>query len=215
MIRRGRVIGFGAAIIAAIAVLVFAPHSFSGIVRDIAAYDLGAVILLVAIYALTMSDNPDLTRMRAGTDDPGRYVVFVSILISCAIAMGSALLVIPKPQKFVHPWETEFVLVLGIIAVACAWTLIHTAMSLRYARLFYYDDDGEGIGGLEFPKTPYPDDFDFAYFSFIIGMTFQVSDVMVTDTAFRRHVLYHSIISFVFNTAIIALGVNIVSGLIH
>ena len=88
-------------------------------------------------------------------------------------------------------------------------------MSLRYARLFYYDDDGEGIGGLEFPKTPYPDDFDFAYFSFIIGMTFQVSDVMVTDTAFRRHVLYHSIISFVFNTAIIALGVNIVSGLIH
>jgi len=203
MIVRGRVIGFGAAILIAVAVLIFAPHSFSGIVRDIAAYDAGAIVLLVAIYSLTMSDDAEHTRMRAGTEDPGRYIVFFAILVSCVIAMGSALLVLPKPHKFVHVWETQFVMVLGIIAVGCAWTLIHTAMSLRYARLFYYDDgDGTGIGGLEFPRTPEPDDYDFMYFSFIIGMTFQVSDVMVTDSGFRRHVLVHSVISFAFNTAI-------------
>lgn len=215
MLLRGRLIGFGAAIVAAVLVLVFAPHSFSGIVRDIAAYDAAALVLLVAIYSLTMSNDPLETRMRAGTEDPGRYLVFFSIVISCIIAMGSALLVLPKPHKFVHGWETQFVMVLGLIAVACAWTLIHTAMALRYARLYYFDDDGTGSGGLEFPKTPQPNDHDFVYFSFIIGMTFQVSDVLVTASWFRRHVLYHSVISFVFNTAIIALGVNIVSGLIH
>ena len=214
MLVRGRIVGFGAAILAAIAVLAFAPHSYSGIVRDIAAYDAAAFVLLVAIYALTMSNDPLETRARAGSDDPGRVLVFFAILASCLIAMGSLLLVLPKPHKFVHAWETQFVMVLGLIAVACAWTLIHTAMSLRYARLFYYDD-GEGTGGLEFPKTPQPDDYDFMYFSFIIGMTFQVSDVIVTSGTFRRHVLFHSIISFTFNTAIIALGVNIVSGLIH
>jgi uncharacterized membrane protein len=216
MIVRGRVIGFGAAILTAVAVLLFAPHSLSGIVRDIAAYDAGAIVLLVAIYSLTMSSVPERTRTRAGTEDPGRIIVFFAILISCVIALGSALLVLPKPHTFVHVWETQFVMILGVIAVGCAWTLIHTAMSLRYAHLFYYDDgDGTGIGGLEFPKTPHPNDYDFMYFSFIVGMTFQVSDVVVTDTGFRRHVLYHSILSFAFNTAIIALGVNIVSGLVH
>lgn len=83
--------------------------------------------------------------------------------------------------------------------------------ALRYARL-YYRDDGAGEGGLEFPGKEPPDDFDFAYFSFTIGMCFQVSDVSVSSRLIRRTVLVHSLVSFLYNTAILALALNLVFG---
>ena len=89
--------------------------------------------------------------------------------------------------------------------------------TLRYAHLFYFDenDDHQADGGLTFPGTQKPNDYDFAYFAFVVGMTFQVSDVQVTRPAMRKVVLLHGLISFGYSTAILALGVNIVSGLLH
>jgi uncharacterized membrane protein len=91
---------------------------------------------------------------------------------------------------------------------------------LRYAHFYYCDMDGndEGKvlkpGGLEFPGDDEPDYLDFAYFSFVIGMTFQVSDVQITSKRIRRLSLMHAILSFAFNTIIVALSINIISGLI-
>jgi uncharacterized membrane protein len=87
--------------------------------------------------------------------------------------------------------------------------LLHTAYTLHYAGLFYADPDM--AGGLEFRGGP-PDDADFAYFAFGIGMTFQIPDVNVTNRQMRRVVLAHQLVSFAYNTAILALVVNLLAG---
>jgi uncharacterized membrane protein len=81
--------------------------------------------------------------------------------------------------------------------------------ALRYAHLFYRDDD-EGVGGLGFPGKSPPDLFDFAYFSFTLGMTFQVSDVVIESQQIRRTALLHAVLSFAYNSAILALVINLV-----
>ena len=102
---------------------------------------------------------------------------------------------------------------LAFWAVVSAWAVTHTAFTLRYAHL-YYDDSG-GKGGLDFPGGEPPDDFDFAYFAFTVGMCFQVSDVAVSRSAFRRWVLAHALLSFAYNTAIVALTINLLADLLR
>jgi uncharacterized membrane protein len=104
----------------------------------------------------------------------------------------------------------------GIAAVILGWLIIHTTFIFRYAYLYYYDSDADGTAqrGLSFPGTNEPDDYDFAYFSFVIGMTFQVSDVQISDPGIRTIVLVHALLSFAYNTAILALVVNLASGLL-
>jgi uncharacterized membrane protein len=95
---------------------------------------------------------------------------------------------------------------------------MHTVFSLRYAHLFYRESGAapsEGLaGGLAFPEEPEPDYLDFAYFAFVIGMTCQVSDVQITSRPIRHLALLHGVLSFAFNTVILALSVNIISGLL-
>jgi uncharacterized membrane protein len=118
---------------------------------------------------------------------------------------------------------------LTLVAVVASWLIVHTMFCLRYAHLYYSPSDiskTEPSGGLDFPiqnqsdqqsgqQPDYqPDYLDFAYFSFVVGMTAQVSDVEVTSRSLRRLVLLHSLLSFAFNTIVIALTVNIVSQLL-
>ncbi|PTT03492.1 DUF1345 domain-containing protein, partial [Flavobacterium sp. HMWF030] len=100
--------------------------------------------------------------------------------------------------------------------VVLSWLLLHTTFTIRYAH-FYHDHNelntGSSIGGIEFPGKSKPDYLDFAYFSFVIGMTFQVSDVVITSKTVRRFALMHSLISFLFNTIIVALTISAISNL--
>ena len=108
-------------------------------------------------------------------------------------------------------------LLLALVTVVLSWLLVHAVFGLRYAHKFYDDNDaitGSRTGGLDFPGEDSPDYRDFAYFSFVIGMTCQVSDVQVTSREMRRRVLQHGVLSFGFNTVILALTVNTVSTLI-
>jgi len=105
--------------------------------------------------------------------------------------------------------ESTFWCALAIGAVGLAWTLTHTAFTLRYAHLYYR---GRERGGLTFPGTDEPCEMDFAYFAFTIGMCFQVSDVVVCDARVRRTALAHALLSFVYNTTILALVLNLVFG---
>ena len=105
-------------------------------------------------------------------------------------------------------------LILAIVTIALSWTLVHTSFALHYAHEFYR---GSKPGGLQFPggETHAEADYwDFVYFSFVIGMTAQVSDVGITDRVIRRTATVHGIISFVFNTALLALMVNIAASAI-
>ena len=97
-----------------------------------------------------------------------------------------------------------------------SWVLVHTTFCFHYAHL-YYDDSKDSTeihaGGLDFPEEKKPDYIDFVYFSFIIGMTFQVSDVAITSRTIRRLALLHGLISFGLNTFVVALTINLIAGL--
>lgn len=96
------------------------------------------------------------------------------------------------------------------LAVVLSWVVTHTMFTLRYAHLYY--GDGE-VGGLDFPGVEPPVDDDFAYFAFTIGMCFQVSDVVISSSRIRREALLHALLSFVYNTVILALSLNLVFSL--
>ena len=102
---------------------------------------------------------------------------------------------------------------LAAVTILLSWAFTHTIFALHYAHEYYDENAGKG-GGLKFPGDEPPDYWDFMYFSFVVGMTFQVSDVQVEDHKLRREVLAHGVLAFFFNVAIVALTINIVVGLI-
>ncbi len=152
--------------------------------------------------------NADKTRRRASLEDPGRTVVWLIILAGCVFSLGASLVLMGEKEEMV---QNRGLLVCACLwAVLSAWFLTHTSFTLRYAHLFYRDEGKEG--GLEFPGGQPPDDWDFAYFSFTLGMCFQTSDVGVSDRSIRRTALLHAILSFFYNTAILALTFNLIMG---
>jgi uncharacterized membrane protein len=107
-------------------------------------------------------------------------------------------------------------IIVAIAGMLLSWFLVHTFFALRYAHLFYGDHKTKPdihAGGLIFPSEQHPDYLDFAYFSFVLGMTFQVSDVQVTSKQLRRVAMLHGILSFGFNTFIVALTINVIAGM--
>jgi uncharacterized membrane protein len=169
------------------------------------AWDVFAGLLLGLSWVMIGSCDATHTRARARVEDPGRTVVWVVVLAASTVAFfvsGYTL------HRDVGASDATLRLVLGLGAVALSWPVAQTSWTLRYAHL-YYRDDAEGEGGLEFPGGRPPDDYDFAYFAFTVGMTFQVSDVSVTSPQIRRAVLLQALLSFAYNTAIIALALNL------
>lgn len=209
-----RGIVFGVAIAAAVLVAFLAPPWLRGTVRLVAEYDVAATFVLVGYFMFAFSNDEQRTRARAAVEDPGRNIVLAVVMLSVAAGMTGAIVILGKGPDTHTATEHAVAVALAIAAAVMGWLVTHATYALRYAHL-YYRDDGTDCDGLTFPKTPEPDDLDFLYFSYIIGMTFQVSDVQVNDPAIRRLVLAHGLVSFVYNTTILALGVNLISNLLH
>lgn len=188
-----------------------AMHGYGVAVRAVAGWDAGAAVLLLMTWWVIVSSGARQTRRRAAMQDPGRTVIWVLVLISSVISLFSAAGLLRSARHVDAPRLLLSALCLG--AVALSWLLTHTAYALRYAHLYYREDD-EGEGGLTFPGNAPPDDWDFAYFAFTLGMCFQVSDVCITSRTIRRYALIHAVLSFAYNTAIIALALNIAFGLL-
>jgi uncharacterized membrane protein len=132
------------------------------------------------------------------------FIVFVSL-----VALPLAISLVPdlRDLETMRGASLAFMAALGVIS---AWGVLHTSFALHYAYLYYRSE--ESAGGLAFPGEQSPDQLDFAYFAFTIGTSFAVSDVDVTDRAIRRAVLGHQILSFFYNTSILALVINLVTG---
>ena len=186
-------------------------------VRVVACYNAGAVTLLIWHWRVILSSNATETRGHAAAQDPGRHVVFVLTLVAVAFGFVAAFAILGRgPQTTIHS-HIVILYVLGFGAVVLGWLQIHTMFAILYAHLYYrdHDRDKESDRGLTFPSEPEPDYADLAYFAFVIGMTFQVSDVQITSRTIRKTVLAHGLIAYGYSSAIIALVVNIVSGLLH
>lgn len=152
--------------------------------------------------------------LQAQRQDESRSITFILVLFAVSVSLVGILLQMkPVDESLIRKGLHRAISLLG---VGLSWVLLHTVFTQRYAHL-YYTNPGAGpddqVGGLDFPQEKQPDYLDFAYFSFIIGMTFQVSDVSISSGSIRRVVLLHSLISFVFNTIVVALIISIISNL--
>lgn len=166
-------------------------------------WDAAALCLLSWSWIVIWSSDAEDTRARAGAEDPGRTLVWVLVSIASAVGLFASAVVL-RDAKGAHQ---DLLVAASLAAVIEAWLLTHTSFTHRYARIYYRPQDG--IGGLELPGKEAPDDFDFAYFAFTIGMCFQVSDVVITGRAMRRTALVHAMLAFAYNTVIVALALNL------
>jgi uncharacterized membrane protein len=173
-------------------------------------WDTFAMVLLALSWGGIVSADAVATRERAGAEDPGRTLVYVIVVLTSSVSLLGATLLVRDPHALA-PGLAGAAAALCLATVGLAWTMTHVAFTVRYAHL-YYREDSEGIGGLEFPGGVAPMYFDFAYFAFTIGMCFQVSDVCISSHQIRRAVLLHSVISFAYNSIILAFVLNLVFG---
>lgn len=178
--------------------------------RLVASWNVFALVLLTLAWAVIWRADAAETRRRAAGEDPGRRTVGLVSILASTVSLFAAVVVLRQAHRLA-PGRAAWWLFLCLVAVASSWLLTHTSWGLRYAHL-YYREDGEGVGGLGFPGDRAPDHFDFAYFAFTVGMCFQTSDVTVSSPQIRRSVLFHSVQSFAFTTAIIALALNLAFG---
>ncbi|WP_342235873.1 DUF1345 domain-containing protein [Inquilinus sp. OTU3971] len=157
--------------------------------------------------------TPASFRHRADIDDEGLPLIVLITMIAAGLGVASIFSLLNQAQG-----PAPLHLVLAVAGVALGWATLHTVFAFRYAHLYYGKAGGErgkrrDARGLEFPGDDEPGLWDFLYYSFVVGMTAQVSDVQVTDSYMRRLTLGHGVLSFIFNTVILALAVNIAAGL--
>jgi uncharacterized membrane protein len=174
-------------------------------------WDIFCLILITLHWYMFFHTSVAETHLKAKMQDETRGEIFAIVLVSTFAGLLAVILLLIN--KDIEPLD----LVVAIMGMFLSWFLVHTTFSMRYAHL-YYGDNKKGFSdkkgaGLEFPGNDEPDFIDFAYFSFVLGMTFQVSDVEISDRKIRRLSLLHSLIAFVFNTVIVALTINALAGL--
>lgn len=157
----------------------------------------------------------ELKKIATKDDGSAIFVLFFTVISSFA-AVVTVLLILINSDK--NEGNKLLTVLLVFASVVFSWLMVHTILTFHYAHLYYDDDEDDAgenkeIGGIKFPGDEEPGYIDFAYFSFVVGMTFQVSDVQVVNKKFRRLVLAHALISFLLNTFVVALTINFIAGL--
>lgn len=182
--------------------------SFGYPVRPLAAGDAFFAVYLVLAAVMIFRLGVNDLRKRAALEDEGAAIVVLFALAIIVFSMVAIFTVLNQKGLQTVP------LVLAFASAPLGWFTLHTISTFHYANLYYACTDGaqtaQGANGLEFPHTPEPGVWEFLYYSFTIGMTAQTSDVAVRDTRMRRTTLFHSVVSFFYNTAIIAMAINAV-----
>ncbi|MES2807981.1 MAG: DUF1345 domain-containing protein [Bacteroidota bacterium] len=173
-----------------------------------------ALTIIVMDWIIIFKAHPKEIRKIAKLQDSSRTLIFLFVIIASVISL-SAILFLLKAAKGQADEVVIGHVLLAMASVIVSWWLVHTLFTMRYAHLFYTADEGQTtpVGGLEFPGDKEPDYLDFVYFSFVVGMTFQVSDVEISSRHIRRLALIHGLVSFIFNTAIVALSINVVASM--
>lgn len=174
-------------------------------------WNLGIGLYLVLVYLLVVRSDVHRIRRRAANQDEGSIALLVFIV---AAAMASMAAIFSELSTTGGATRQPAQLILATSTIVLSWAFIHSMFALHYAHEYYGDGRDGMVGGMTFPDDSEPDYWDFAYFAFTIGMCAQVSDVTVSSKAIRRTVLSHSVISFIFNAALLALTVNIAASAI-
>jgi uncharacterized membrane protein len=184
------------------------PGSLRLVTRLLISWDIFVTFYLVLAYTMMFRSNLAYIRRNAVLQDDGRFLILLVTALGAFASIAAIVFELGASQR------SGPQLALATLTIALSWATVHTTFALHYAHDYYR---GAKPGGLQFPsgdQHDHADYWDFVYFSFVIGMTAQVSDVGITDKTIRRTATAHGIISFVFNTALLALMVNIAASAI-
>ncbi len=178
------------------------------------AYSIGANAFFIVYIAIVLWQMPLLTadylsKNARATDQPV-WIIFVVTLVVIGVSVVSLF-------QLINSKESPNIggLLFSLTSLPLGWFTLQAMTALHYAHVYWVDDEGGKsgrrvpVGGLEFPGKDRPDGWDFLYFAATIGMTFQTSDTEITTTELRRIVLLHAVVSFFFNTVIVAAAVNL------
>lgn len=194
------------AIVLGVAAYVLLPGSWPWITRMIIGWDVGVVIYLGAIAIMMLQADDHAPQQRAATqEDEGATAILLLAAVAATASLGAIFAELARVRSGDPGYGYHVALAVGTVLLS--WAFTHTIFALHYGYDFY--GEGQRARGLKFPDDDKPDYWDFVYFAFVIGMTFQVSDVQVTNKGIRRLVAVHGVVSFLFNTTVIALMVNL------
>jgi uncharacterized membrane protein len=197
---------------AGLLLLPLLPGDLRVVTRLILAWDLTTALYVVSTLWMIGHSTVKTCHDRAALYDEGDWVILLLVVASAAASFVCIALELPVLNSPRHS------LLLGImitgLTVALSWTFTHVVFTLHYANVYYRPDD-DGPGGLKFPGDRAPDYRDFLYYSFVIGCAAQTGDVATVSPAMRHLTLLHGIVAFAFNTAILALTINVGASLLH
>lgn len=206
-------------VVLAIVVGLAQPHDWRPATRLLIAWNIGVWSYLASASIMMFGATHESIRRRAEMQDEGRFALLVLASISAIVSVGAIFAQLAAVKDVTGVAKALHIGLAGVTIVS-AWLFIHLIFALHYAHEFFLERrmererTPEQRGGLTFPGTPSPDYVDFLYFSYIIGVASQTADVAICSKAMRRVSLAHSILSFFFNTAILALTINIAAGLV-
>jgi uncharacterized membrane protein len=194
----------GGAVVGVIASLFTVPSA-----AILVGWDAAVVIYLVWVWSSVWRLDPGVTAQLAQREDPSTAIAELMV-----VAAGTALLIavgfaLAKAGQATGGMKA-YLITLGLLSVVLSWTVVHTVYMLRYARAYY----AKPVGGIEFNEEEPPTYVDFAYFSFTVGMTFQVADTNITSKAIRRATLHHALLSYLFGAVLLGLIINVVATLL-
>lgn len=195
--------GFGATVALT---LIALPWRLS--TRIIVGWDAGVALYLALVYLVMAHGSIAEIRRRAAINDEGAIALLV---LTAAAALASLVAVLAELGHSPGPYQ----IALSIATILLSWTFMHTMFALHYLHEFYGQGADDRLGGLVFPGSEDPDYGDFLYYSLVVAMTAQVSDIQITSKTIRRLTTLHGAISFFFNATVLALTVNIVSSLMR
>ncbi len=188
---------------------------FAPMTVAVMAWDVGVAVYVVLAALLFLTEPIAHLPIHAARDEEGEWTIFAITVAAAVFSLIAVLGVFASTPH--HPGAVrDLRIALVVLTLLLSWLMMHTTFTFRYAHEYYSDDRAPPAfdGGLEFPGETAPDYMDFFYFSLVLGMTFQVSDVQITARKLRRLALLHGLLSFLFNTVILALTVNVAAGLL-
>ena len=203
-------------LLATIVFLLIMNIDLAVLVKIMIAWAAFALSFIVTSWIVFFMRTTTEIREHSREEDGSRLYVLLLILLTSFASLFTVLLLMlsgtakDTPQIIYIP--------VAISGMLFSWVMVHTIFSFHYAHLYYANDTNDPTKhaeGLEFPKEKKPDYIDFAYFSFVLGMTFQVSDVDITSRVIRRVALFHGMLSFALNTFVVALTINLIAGLMN
>jgi len=183
--------------------------------RAIFGWDSGVIVYLALSTWLFTTQRTSRIATDAEEQEEGEWTIF-ALTVAGVVFSFVAIVGEFAALKTASGLQKDLRLALVVVTLFVSWLMTHTTFAFRYAHEYYGKDHGgpEIDRGLEFPGEQQPDYLDFMYFALVLGMTFQVSDVQITSRKLRRLAAVHGLLSFLFNTIILALTVNLAAGLL-